>query len=310
MRDIIRRYRWALVAAAVVVVGVWVFDLSRAGTRAEGCPIGCVTVGERRGGPLRVMSLNVLHGFPRFQRLSERLDLIAEEIRSQDADIVCLQEVPWTRRLGSGASYLAQQTGLNHLYLRANGNRWTILFEEGEAILSRFPLDDVTITELQPRPGFFEHRVVLGATASTLWGDVRVFVTHLAHDDLKVNRAQTESLMAFVGESGEGLAIVAGDFNATEDSPQIQAITGRWVDTHRAANSADEGLTCCIDNLSSGPGEPLEERIDYVFLVPEAEYVARVVSSQRVLDEPFESAGRWQWASDHVGLLTVIRVEP
>ena len=310
MRDRIRRYRWALVAAAVVVVGVWVFDVSRAGTRAEGCPIGCVTVGERQEGPLRVMSLNVLHGFPRFQRLPDRLDLIAQEIRSQDADIVCLQEVPWTRQLGSGAAYLAQRTGLNHLYLRANGNRWTILFEEGEAILSRFPLDDVTITELQPRPGFFEHRVVLGATASTLWGDVRVFVTHLANDNPEVNRAQTESLMAFVGESGEGPAIVAGDFNATEDSPQIHAITAEWVDAYRAANPADEGLTCCIDNLSSGPGEPLEERIDYVFLVPDAEYVARVVSSQRVLDEPFESAGRWQWASDHVGLLTVIRVEP
>jgi len=74
------------------------------------------------------MSLNVLHGHPRFEHLARRLDLIAAEIRRQDADIVCLQEVPWTRQLGGGAEYLAQRTGLNYLYLRANGNRWAILF--------------------------------------------------------------------------------------------------------------------------------------------------------------------------------------
>ncbi len=310
MRDRIRRYGWVLAIIVVVVAGVWVFDVSRAGTRAEGCPIGCASAGERREGPLRVMSLNVLHGFPRFQRLSERLDLLAEEIGAQDADIVCLQEVPWTRQLGSGAAYLAERTGLNHLYLRANGNRWAMLFEEGEAILSRFPLDEVRITELKPQAGFFEHRVVLEATASTPWGDVRVFVTHLTNGSPEVNRAQAESLMAFVAVRGEGAAIVAGDFNATEDSPQIVAITDEWVDTYRVANLVEDGLTCCVDNLSFGPEEPLEERIDYVFLVPDEERVARVASSRRVLDTPFESAGGWLWASDHVGLLTAIRVTP
>jgi len=76
------------------------------------------------------------------------LDLIAQEIRRQDADIVCLQEVPWAPHIGSAAQYLAARTGLNHVYFRANGNRWTILFEEGEAILSRYPLRDVTFEEL------------------------------------------------------------------------------------------------------------------------------------------------------------------
>jgi len=271
----------------------------------------------------RVMSLNVLHGFPRFQHLSERLDRIAEEIRAQEADIVCLQEVPWTPHLGNGARYLAERTGLNYQYLRANGNRWAILFEEGEAILSRYPLRDATFIELEPRAGFFEHRVVLEATAVTPWGNVRFFVTHLTacpeqsrrNGAPEVNRAQAASLMAFVAAPDGEPAIVAGDFNATEDTVQVQALTRRWVDTYRAAhpndndNDNNEGHTCCADEPSAGPAETLEKRIDYVFLVPGMARSAGVVSSQRVLDRPFRTPDGWLWASDHAGLLTVIQLE-
>jgi endonuclease/exonuclease/phosphatase family metal-dependent hydrolase len=300
---------WLCALAVVALLALWVLNASRAGPSAEGCPEGCATADERSEGPLRVMSLNMLHGFPRFERLSERLDLIADEVRNQDADIVCLQEVPWTPHLGNAASYLAQRTGLNYLYLRANGNRWAILFEEGEAILSRYPLRDVVFTEVQPRPGPFEHRVVLGATVLTPWGDVRVFVTHLTNGAPEVNRSQATSLMEFVDTSGDGPAVVAGDFNASEDSPQIEALTSQWVDAYRAVHPADAGFTCCVDDLSSGSTEPLEERIDYIFMVPGAQHIPMVVSTQKVLDQPFESSGAWQWASDHIGLLTEISAQ-
>jgi endonuclease/exonuclease/phosphatase family metal-dependent hydrolase len=305
----IGRYGWLVALPVLVMVSVWALNASRVGSGAGGCPEGCATVGERSEGPLRVMSLNMLHGFPRFENLQERLDLIAGEIRRQDADIVCLQEVPWTLRLRGAAEYLAQRTGLNHLYLRANGNRWAILFEEGETILSRYPLRGVTFAELEPRAGFFEHRVVLGATAITPWGEVRIFVTHLTNGDPQVNKAQGESLMEFVGASGERPAVVAGDFNAAEDSPQIETLTRQWVDTYRALHPDDEGSTCCVDDLSSAPTEPLEVRIDYLFLVPGGEEVAKAVSSQRVLDQPFQRQAHWQWVSDHVGVLTAISVE-
>jgi endonuclease/exonuclease/phosphatase family metal-dependent hydrolase len=263
------------------------------------------------------MSLNVLHDHPDFENLAQRLDLIAAEIQRSDADIVCLQEVPWTLRLGSGARMLADRTGLNHVGVRANGNRWTILFEEGEAILSRYPLRDVAFNVLSPRAGFFEHRVVLRATADTPWGDVRVFVTHLTDGEEEINRGQAASLLAFVEAAGPGLAVVAGDFNAREESPQMRELVGRWLDTYRVAHPDpdDEGYTCCIDDLSAGPGEPLEKRIDYLFLVPEPGREARVVAmrrlvaSRRVLDEPHPTASGYLWASDHVGLLTLIAME-
>ncbi len=304
------RYLVLLLLSLALVAAVGVLHASRPGAAAEGCARGCTAAGERRDGPLRVLSLNMLHGYPGFAHLSQRLDFIAEEIRRLDADIVCLQEVPWTRRLGSGAAYLAQRTGLNYLYLRANGNRRAILFEEGEAILSRYPLRDATWTELQPRAGFFEHRVALGATAATPWGDLRVFVTHLSHGDAEVNRKQAASLLAFVHASASGPAIAAGDFNATEGSYQVRALTAQWTDAYRAANPQDAGPTCCVDDLQAGPDEPLEKRIDYLFVVGTAGSGVTVHSAQRAFDQPFPVEGGWLWASDHVGLLAELVLQP
>ncbi|MDH4208647.1 MAG: endonuclease/exonuclease/phosphatase family protein [Anaerolineae bacterium] len=300
----LRRYGWLLPAAALL--SYWIINASRSGNRVEGCPEGCVTANPRRDGSLRVMSLNMLHGFPRFRHLSERLVIIAGEIERLDADIVCLQEVPWSPQFGNAAQYLAEQTGLNHAYLRANGNRWAILFEEGEAILSRYPLREVAFAELLPRAGLFEHRVVLEATAVTPWGDVAVFATHLTNGDQEVNRAQADSLMTFVNSGSHDLAIIAGDFNATEDSPQIQLITQRAADTYRVANPQSEGLTCCVGDLTSSAEKQSEKRIDYLFLLAEHPREVQVVDCQVILDHPFQTGDGWLWASDHAGLFTIL----
>jgi endonuclease/exonuclease/phosphatase family metal-dependent hydrolase len=303
----LRRYGWLLPAAVLLVIS-WILNASRPGTRVEGCLEGCSKAKVRRDGPLRVMSLNMLHGFPRFRQLSERLAIIAGEIERLDADIVCLQEVPWAPHLGNAAHYLAKQTGLNHVYVRANGNRWAILFEEGEAILSRYPLRDAGFAELAPRAGFFEHRMVLEASVATPSGDVTVFVTHLTNGDPEVNRAQADSLMTFVDSGMHDLAIVAGDFNATEDSPQIQSITRRAADAYRVANAQSEGLTCCAGDLTSGTEEQFEKRIDYLFLLARHPQGVRVVDCQVILDQPFQTGDGWLWASDHAGLFTTLSI--
>jgi endonuclease/exonuclease/phosphatase family metal-dependent hydrolase len=305
---------WRYIGLALgFLLVAWLLNVSRPGTRVEGCPEGCATSGTRRDGPLRVLSLNLLHGFPRFEHLDQRLELVVDAIRRHDPDLVCLQEVPW--HWGSVARDLAERTGLNHLYLRANGNRWTLLFEEGEAILSRYPLREASFVELEPRAGTFEHRVALGATAVTPWGDVRVHVTHLTHGDASVNEAQASALADFVDRLAGMPALVAGDFNAREDSPQIQILlsgemsrgTG-WIDTYRAVHPADPGHTCCVDDLRR-PDEALEQRIDYIFYVP-GTTPGRVVGSQRILDRAASTGEGWLWASDHAGLLTTLSLGP
>lgn len=253
------------------------------------------------------MSLNVLHDFPRFQSLARRLDLIADEIIGQDADLVLLQEVPWTPGVGDGTQHIAEKVGFNYLYLRAQGNRWAILFDDGVAVLSRFPLLDPVILELTPSEGFFEPRVVLSATAETTWGKLPVFVTHLASSDDAVNQRQAESLREFVAARSGDLAIVAGDFNATPDSPQIQALTQEWTDAYNFTFPSDPGLTCCIKDLAAPPDEILEERIDYIFLVSRSP--GQLISAQRIFTSPISVENGWLWASDHVGLLVELNLE-
>jgi endonuclease/exonuclease/phosphatase family metal-dependent hydrolase len=290
-------------------LGLWVMNASRVGP-LESCLSDCAAAGETGRDTLRVMDLNVLHGFPRFKALSQRLDLIAQEIQRQEADLVCLQEVPWTLRLGSAAWRLAEQTRMNYVYLPANGNRKAILFSEGEAILSRFPLQDVSYIELQPRAGFFEQRVALKATAITPWGAVNVISTHLTTAEGAINRAQAQSLQAFVANLSPEITLIAGDFNARQDSAQILDLSQDWVDSYRLANPDSPGPTCCAENLGSSGGESLQKRIDYLFIRPGERSNFQVVSSRVILNQSFRSGAGWQWASDHAGLLTTLRLSP
>ena len=289
----------------LVLLALYIINASRPGRGPEGCPEGCSTTLEPGAGPLRVVSLNMLHGFPSFKDLKLRLDLIATEIRRLDADVVLLQEVPWTIGTGNAAEVVAQKLGYNYLYYRANGNKNLIFFEEGEAILSRYPLKEAVFTELEPRAGLFESRVALGASAVTPWGEVTYYVAHLTDKDPRVNEGQAEDLRSFVEAHSSGLAVVAGDFNAKEDSPQIKQLASVWTDTYHVVHPDDKGLTCCIDDLKANPGEPLEDRIDYIFLVHMS---GKIVSVEHIFDHPFKVGDGWQWPSDHTGLM--LEIEP
>ena len=287
----------------VILLVLFVLNASIPGQKVLGCGNGCALDRQRTEGAFRVVSLNMLHGFPSFKDLSLRIDLIAQEIRRLDADVVLLQEVPWTTKTGYVAETLARQLGYNYLYYRANGNKNLILFEEGEAILSRFPLSEAVTTELQPGADFFDTRVALGATVDTPWGKIRTFVTPLTNQDVRLAGGQAESLRKFVEANTTGLAVVAGDFNSEEDTPQITELSNLWTDAYRVSQPVEPGLTCCIDNLNAGPDEPVEKRIDYIFLV---NWTGKSLRVQKVFDRPFQVNGGWQWASDHEGLMAEI----
>jgi endonuclease/exonuclease/phosphatase family metal-dependent hydrolase len=304
-----RKLVW-IVIVLCIALGVWLLKVSRPGTAVRGCPQGCATDAQRLDGPLRVVSLNMLHGHPDFEHLESRRNLIADEILAIDADIVLLQEVPWTVALGDVAEYIAQRCGMNHVYLRSNGNRWAIFFEEGSAILSRYALKNTSLTELRPRAEFFEHRIALHATVVTDWGELDVFVTHLTDGEDEINQAQAEALQAFVQATGNAPAIVGGDFNAREDEAHMLELGAVWIDAYRSVHAADPGWTCCIDDLTSGPSEALEKRIDYVFVVPRAGTTVRVLNAEIVFDRPTPVDTGWLWPSDHLGLLIEIEMAP
>lgn len=289
---------------ALVGVSFWLLNVSRPGRPLHGCTEGCTVRTSGRLATLRVLSLNVLHAFPRFERLPERMEIIQNGIRHYDADVVCLQEVPWTLQTGNVAQRIAERVAFNYVYLRANGNRWAILFEEGVAILSHYPLSDVRFVELRPRAGFFEHRVALQATVVTPVDDVVVVCTHLTNKSESTRIAQVLALRQFVESEKNRPAVVAGDFNMTEEV--LTPLLKGWQDAYRVIHPSDTGLTCCIDDLSAPPDEQMEKRIDYIFLAPPLPSW-KIVDSHLAFEKPVHlENGEWLWASDHVGLLIEI----
>jgi endonuclease/exonuclease/phosphatase family metal-dependent hydrolase len=300
------RRLWVILVGFITVT-IWVLNVSRPGTKVIGCLDGCATVSPSDQ-VLRVISLNMLHGFPGFEHLDRRLELIAAQCKAYQSDVILLQEVPWTLRQSYAVEWLADQLDMNYVYLRANGNRWTILFEEGEAILSRYPMVSVDFTELQPRAGFFEHRVALRAEILTPWGRYPFVTTHLTNGDNEINRKQAESLVAFEELHQDSITILAGDFNAPPDSAQIQLLSSTWRDVFKEANPGDEGYTCCIDDLTQTEAFP-SKRIDYQFLF-QHDHSIEIISSERVFSQAFTEESGYLWASDHLGLMTDFVIVP
>jgi endonuclease/exonuclease/phosphatase family metal-dependent hydrolase len=197
---------------------------------------------------------------------------------------------------------------MNYAYYRANGNRWAIFFEEGEAILSRYPLTNLTYTELEPQADTFEHRVVLHATAKTPTGELDLFVTHLTDGEEVTNQAQAESLRIFVESTATENAVIAGDFNASEDEAHIVSLAEIWLDSYRVIHRDDPGYTSSIDDLRAGPDEALEKRIDYIFVLPAGENPVIILSAEVVFDQPFQTDDGWLWASDHAGVMVELEM--
>lgn len=285
-----------------VLLALWMSQASHPGRRVQGCFDECATSHTQTASQVRVISFNMLHGFPSFDHLSQRLDLIAAEITQQEADIVLLQEVPWTFKARSAARSLSDKTGMNYAYIRANGNRWAIGFEEGEAILSRFPILETGFVELLPKAGIFEHRVALQVALDTPMGEMKAYSTHLTNGDPLINRGQAAALSTYV--QSDGFAILAGDFNARSPSPQIEILQSHWVD----AFTSTPGSTCCVDNLTLRD-QTASKRIDYLFLSPALADLGRV-AGRLVFDQPYPRDSGWLWASDHFGLMVTIDAVP
>jgi endonuclease/exonuclease/phosphatase family metal-dependent hydrolase len=270
--------------------------------------------------PLRVVSFNLLHGGPRSGlfgdggALEERLELVTAELRALRPDIVGLQEASagWGR--GNVAARLAESLGMSHVYASATTRVFpvrllghvivrAINFDEGPAVLSRFPIVGSEVFDLPRCVKRLDPRVLLRADVRTPLGDVAVFSTHISRDDCQLARV-AEIVRA---HARTGPALLMGDLNAGERLAGIGGLSGDggFVDAFRAANPTDPGLTVW---QRPGASEPtVHRRVDYIFVAgarPDA-----VCASRVVLDRPRRYAdGRTLWPSDHYGVLAELRL--
>lgn len=214
--------------------------------------------------PITVMSANLWHDWPFRRRQIDRLEDFARMAEEIDADIVLLQEVSRTPAFKAD-EWLVERLGMSSLYSRANGSA-AIGFEEGLAVLSRFPLSEPRLTHLRPSMKPFVRRLALGARASTPDGQLWVFSVHLGIQN-RQNMAQQDGLRRVISAlPSDQPALLGGDFNAHESSRQMLENQRVWVDTFRHLHPDTDGTTHAI-RMPWGGGLR-QRRLDYIFLHP------------------------------------------
>jgi endonuclease/exonuclease/phosphatase family metal-dependent hydrolase len=249
----------------------------------------------RRFTKLRIVTFNVLHGFPDFEQQELRFRCSELEIQKIDADIIILQEAWSTTEHGSMAERLAKSLGMNHAYARANGSRNLIGFEEGAAILTRHPLIKAQRVVLQPHEPFWENRIALIA-AIDLGGEI--FTVAGVHLSTSIPDRQAKHLLEVLPT--RDLLLVAGDFNA---EPMSDAMT--QVDRAgflRLDPAEAKGYLTDKESL------PLpKEQIDHIFLSPESKKTWFAEKSICVLTSRQWHCDLRQPISDHNAIVVDLR---
>ena len=225
---------------------------------------------------LRVMTWNVLWRFgPDWRGRQPRL---VETLRRFDPDVVALQEV-WGTPESSQPHEFARQLGLHSAFVAAalppvppeNPDQQGV--EMGVGLLSRWPISDAHEVRLPAR-----HQSPPAAMVATLdhpAGPLHVVVACLewepAYNDDRV--AQAHAVVALATDpdlDGRLPVILAGDLNASPDSPVLRPLHDVLID----AWTAGGGDPAAVTLPSSHPSAPLEaeelidQRIDHVFLRP------------------------------------------
>ncbi len=230
---------------------------------------------------IRLFNLNVLHGYPDFEKQNHRYRDIVTEFKRLDADILVLQETWTVAPDGCMAERLGLELRCNFAYARANGLVSHIGFEEGGAILSRFPILEAKRIQLKPRSPWWENRVALqakldfqGLTTLTVVG------VHLSNSPSA--DAQAEYLLDILRESPPDFLV--GDFNSLPDSQAVKAIV-------------KEGYIEAVPR-----NETAEPWIDHVILSPRSQKLWALTDTSWVIaTQPVPNAR--EAISDHDGIL-------
>ena len=179
---------------------------------------------------LKVMAYNIHHANPPSKPDVIDIEAIVRVIKNQDPDLVALQEVDsHTKRSGEGnqAELIAEQLGMYYYFSKA------INYDDGEygnAILSRYPIENVETINLPNEPGSNVENRVLSKGEIVLSSGTRV-VFASTHLDYKANSPsrilQIEKIIE-IAKDLEMPMILAGDFNDVMGSETLNLLRSEF----------------------------------------------------------------------------------
>ncbi len=261
---------------------------------------------------LRILTYNIHHG----QGTDGKFDLprIANVIKSFNPDLVALQEVDRKTKRASGvdqAAELARLTGMNYAYgpaMKYSGG------EYGEAILSRFPILEITNHILPWGDGSEPRALLVVRVNSNELGEIVFCGTHLAHDSEADRIEQAKKINELLVLFDDAGVILVGDLNSQPDSKPMKVLSEHWIDAAAATGIPQPTF----------PNVNPDRRIDYVLFKPTkpTENLQAVSPSERmsqIFSDMFKPIGNWKVvktavikglnASDHCPVFVILRSE-
>jgi len=242
---------------------------------------------------VKVVTLNLYHDKDDWPK---RRVQIVDKLRQLRPDAIALQEVLQHETLPNQAEWLAAQLDYQWYFISidpaGNPRRY------GNAILTRHPILKRGQKSLQP----LDDSRTAGFVRIDLRGrPLNLYATHLHWTDEggAIRSRQIDDLMQYIDEtSGNIPSLVAGDFNATADSPELAGLRERFVDIYGNRHPDADTLSSSTLNLKYFA----PKRIDHVFFQRDA---FAPLSATILFDRP-DTQGIW--ASDHFGLLAELQL--
>lgn len=168
-------------------------------------------------------------------RTSEHFDNIAAVLNSQKPDLVTLNEVDSMTPRNKFVMFkeLANRTGMYSAFApaREKGDEGWYSSDAayGDAILSKYPIEEVRRFKLYPDPAQGdtekENRAVCAARVKIGERSVWIASTHLDHRSNDLSRISQANQLKEIVESLDGTLVLGGDLNAVPGSESINIIS-------------------------------------------------------------------------------------
>jgi endonuclease/exonuclease/phosphatase family metal-dependent hydrolase len=281
--------------------------------------------------PLKILSLNFNAESNNLRLKKKRLKLFENYIKTQDLDVVMVQECWQVNGLSNLAIQVARDLDYDLAYNFEDGVMGVRVTSTSILAKKKYHLRDIKIFKLPhsaPTIGDGQKTwVALGAVNILIGGKINIdreheayfWTTHLASQKAADRLDQVTFALSKIKQSTNASwesanVFFAGDMNAESESPEMSAIRGQgfedvWSQTHHD----DLGITF-TDDLMDPEYNPMVHaagqfpaqdtfgqaaRIDYIFAhVP----AVHSLTSVRVFTAPIENV----WMSDHFGIYAAI----
>lgn len=192
-----------------------------------------------------------------------RLEILIDELKTFRPDIVGVSEATWTPDTGQAWATLASGLGMEAQFGRANPwypgqdqaasdqTRDLVGFEEGDAVLSRFPILEGSRIPLNPRTSESEGRAALRVKVLVPGiGEVDVYVARLSGDTTTRERQAINLSLNIELTRGTAPGIVMTDLGFQPGTNAVQLFSSqRYFDAASAADDQAGVGTCCRAQL-------------------------------------------------------------